>query len=64
MRTRISFGMIVIGGLLSLAGCTNEPDFDERYDAASARIQAAAQDIDAQIAATGAPLEAAEASQR
>ena len=52
---------ILLGALLSLSAAAcgkREPDFDKRYDAASARISQAARDIDAQIAATGAPAPA------
>lgn len=38
-----------------LAGCKREPDFDERYDAASQSIVEKAKAIDAQVAATGIP---------
>jgi hypothetical protein len=34
----------------ALAGCKREPDFSERYDAASKQIDAAAQEIDAELA--------------
>ncbi len=44
-----------ITGGLGLAGCQREPSFDERYDAASDRIEATAREIDARIAGTDAP---------
>jgi len=40
---------------LTLAACHSEPDFDERYDAASKKIREKAADIDARIAGTGSP---------
>lgn len=46
---------VAMAALLALAACHREPDFDERYDAASAKISQAAADIDAQIAGTSAP---------
>lgn len=41
--------------LLALSACQREPDFDERYDAANARMRDMAGQIDAQIAGTGTP---------
>ncbi|SLJ87908.1 hypothetical protein [Novosphingobium mathurense] len=41
--------------LLFLAACHGEPDFDERYDAASQKIRDKAADIDARISGTGTP---------
>lgn len=41
---------------MALTACgKRQPDFDERYDAASARISEAATDIDTRIAASGSP---------
>lgn len=37
---------------LLLAACDREPDFDERYRAANARIGEAASEIDAQVSGT------------
>lgn len=39
----------------ALGGCSQEPDFDERYDNASRTIVEKAKAIDSEIAATGAP---------
>lgn len=41
----------------TLSACKREPDFDERYQAADAKIRQSAQEIDAQVAGTGAPAE-------
>lgn len=41
--------------LLALSACRREPNFDERYDAANAKLRNMAGQIDAQIAGTGAP---------
>lgn len=41
--------------LAALAACKAEPDFDERYEAANAKITKTARDIDARIAGTEAP---------
>ena len=43
--------------LAGLGACSSEPDFDERYGAASARITETAHDIDASIAGTGVPAQ-------
>lgn len=36
--------------LLLIAGCNKEPDFEERYDKATAEIEARAKAMDAEIA--------------
>lgn len=41
--------------LLVLAGCQREPDFDERYEAASEKIRTTAAEIDAQIEGKATP---------
>lgn len=41
--------------LAGLTACSAEPDFDERYEAANAKITKTARDIDARIAGTGVP---------
>ena len=38
--------------LLALPSCRQEPDFDERYDAANEKIHKTAAEIDAEIAGT------------
>jgi hypothetical protein len=40
-----------------LAGCRKEPDFDERYDAASKTIGQTAKEIDAQVSGSPAPVD-------
>ncbi|MCT2401075.1 hypothetical protein [Novosphingobium mangrovi (ex Huang et al. 2023)] len=40
---------------LTLAACKREPDFNERYEAASAKVTQTAREIDDRIAATGVP---------
>lgn len=47
--------IVAVAQLVLLAGCHREPDFDERFDATSARIEKAARDIDAQVEASGTP---------
>ena len=42
-------------GLLSLSACRREPDFDERYQEADAKVRDMAGQIDAQITGTGTP---------
>jgi len=49
-------GTPLLAVALALSGCKAQPDFDERYDAANARIEKTAKEIDAQIAATDSPL--------
>lgn len=44
--------------LALLGGCKREPTFDERYAAASKTIVSRAKQIDAEVAATGAPTQA------
>lgn len=39
--------------VMTIGACKREPDFDERYRAASAKVTQTAEEIDAQI--TGAP---------
>lgn len=41
--------------LLALSACRRDPDFDERYDAANAKMRNMAGQIDAQIAGSGTP---------
>lgn len=41
----------------TLSACKREPDFEERYKAANAKINQSAAEIDAQVAGTGAPEE-------
>jgi PBP1b-binding outer membrane lipoprotein LpoB len=50
---RIVLPVLVLAALLG--GCQREPDFDERYDAASKTIVDKAKAIDAQVAGTGTP---------
>lgn len=50
---RLEFGVVLL--LAALTACSSEPDFDERYDAASAKITQTARDIDSRIAGTEAP---------
>lgn len=45
----------ILGLILLLAACKREPDFDARYKAADAKISQTSSEIDARIAATGAP---------
>jgi hypothetical protein len=47
--------------LVLLAGCRKEPDFDERYDAASKTIGQTAGEIDAQISGSPTAVEPKEA---
>lgn len=42
----------------ALAGCKREPDFAERYDAASRQLDAKAKEIDAQLAERARAAEA------
>lgn len=39
----------VLFGLALLAGCSREPDFDERYDAVSQEIGTKAKEMDAEL---------------
>lgn len=50
MRRRIILPALLPALLLS--ACSREPDFDERYRAANARIGEAAAEIDAQVSGT------------
>ncbi|MBL9066171.1 MAG: hypothetical protein JNN10_07750 [Sphingopyxis sp.] len=43
-------GAILLFPLLSLIGCKDQPDFDARYEKASAEIEARAKAMDADIA--------------
>lgn len=54
-RPGMPIGLALLGAALALGGCKDKPDFDERYDAAKAKISQAAGEIDAQITATDAP---------
>lgn len=48
------YGFAVAAPLLLLGGCSDEPDFDERYEAAREEIETKAQSIDAELEATKA----------
>ena len=50
---------LVIALALALGACSREPDFDDRFQQANARISEAAQDIDAQVSGTPEPGDAA-----
>jgi hypothetical protein len=41
-------GLLIIA-LVALAGCNREPDFDERYDAASKQLGTKAKQIDLEL---------------
>ncbi|GFE74223.1 hypothetical protein [Novosphingobium sp. TCA1] len=45
----------VLAGAAALSACHKEPSFEERYDAASEKIEQRAKAIDAQISGTGTP---------
>ncbi|EIZ80151.1 hypothetical protein WSK_1184 [Novosphingobium sp. Rr 2-17] len=45
--------LVLVATSLALVGCKREPDFAERYDAASSQIKQTAKEIDAQV--SGAP---------
>jgi len=47
---------VVVLFALALAGCKREPNFDERFDAAQARISKAAEAIDSEISASEAAM--------
>jgi PBP1b-binding outer membrane lipoprotein LpoB len=55
MRKAQGIALPVLALAALLGGCKREPDFDERYDAASKSIVDKAKAIDAQVAGTGAP---------
>lgn len=50
-------GLTALGLLLTatLAGCSREPAFDERFEDVSTSIRASAEAIDAEILATDSP---------
>ncbi|MXO86546.1 hypothetical protein GRI38_10975 [Altererythrobacter aurantiacus] len=48
------YGFAIAAPLLLLGGCSDEPDFDERYEAAREEIETKAQLIDAELEATEA----------
>lgn len=57
---RVWLILLPMAFLSTLSACKREPDFDERYEAADAKIRQSAQEIDAQVAGTGVPVEEAQ----
>ncbi|MCJ2181841.1 hypothetical protein MTR62_03840 [Novosphingobium sp. 1949] len=61
MRRRDYALIVALGLVAGLGACQRKPDFDERYQAASKRIEDSARAIDAQISAappSGEPTDA------